>query len=473
MVKIQATLLDWQNSVKDDKDIIINASDKNGDDDMVNWMIGMSYKYLETRERTIDVSKFQVGDHNKLVMCSIHPETDTRRRGNSYVNRITILKTLEKKNIINEYLNDDDYFLNLPNYKFVISPEGNGIDCHRHYEAIMAGCIPIVEDCEYIRIKYNNLPVLYTKDYSEITEEYLLEKYNELIKQEFDFSMMFLSSYDEETRYKIVSCSRYWTIKLLGELWKGYHNYPISTYRILSDNTSSFSLAIPTMNRYDDYLKKSIPEYLKNKYINEIVICDENGEDYQKIKDNFSKDIESGKIKLFKNESRLGVMKNKIKVMSLCSSEYVALIDSDNFADEKYFEEVIKFGTNQLTILLPSYSLYRGNFTSLQYYNPINKSNWYNIIQSKSFFPRLNDGNGIYPRLFIDALSKFNLMFEPYASDAFIQTQLAVSLGFDICFTNSSYIHHISENSEWIKTEDKSLHFLNNWNFGLLNLKYI
>lgn len=462
MLKFQASLSYWQKCVKDDRDFIINASDKTGNDVMVNWFIGMSYKYLEQREKTIDISKFQIGDHSKIVMCSIHPNTDTRR--------IEIIKTLKKKNITNTYLRDDEYFLSLPSYKFVISPEGNGIDCYSHYEAIMAGCIPIVEDCEYIRIKYNNLPVLYTKDYSEITEEYLLEKYNEFINKKFDFSNMFLSSYDEETRYKIVNCSRYWTIKLLGEIWKGYSNYPISTYRILSDNTSLFSLAIPTMNRYDDYLKKHLPEYIKNKYINEIVICDENGQDYQKIKDNFSQYINTGKIKLFKNETILGVMKNKIKVMSLCSSIYVALIDSDNYVDEKYFEEVIKYGTNQKTILLPSYSLYRGNFTPLQYYNPININNWYNIIYSKGFFPRLNDGNGIYPKSFINILSNVCIDFEPYASDAFIQIQLAVSFGFDVCFINSSYIHHISENSEWIKTEEQSRDFLNKWNLGLLNI---
>ena len=33
----------------------------------------------------------------------------------------------------------------LSKYKFIISPEGNGIDCHRHYEAILCGCIPIIE----------------------------------------------------------------------------------------------------------------------------------------------------------------------------------------------------------------------------------------------------------------------------------------------------------------------------------------
>jgi hypothetical protein len=28
-------------------------------------------------------------------------------------------------------------------YKFVVSPEGNGVDCHRHYECIGLGAIPV------------------------------------------------------------------------------------------------------------------------------------------------------------------------------------------------------------------------------------------------------------------------------------------------------------------------------------------
>ena len=53
---------------------------------------------------------------------------------------------LTKNGFINLRLNAEDYFNSLKNYKFIISPEGNGIDCHRHYEALLSGCIPI---CEY------------------------------------------------------------------------------------------------------------------------------------------------------------------------------------------------------------------------------------------------------------------------------------------------------------------------------------
>jgi len=224
------------------------------------------------------------------------------------------------------------------------------------------------------------------------------------------------------------------------------------------------------MDRYDKYLKYNLPKYIQNEYIREIVICDENGNDYEKIK----KELGScDKIKLYRNETRLGPLKNKIKTMSLCSCNHIALIDSDNYADYDYFEQAIVFGTCQSTILLPSYSLPRAQFTEMQLFNPINKNNWYDMIFTKNSFQKLNDGNGIYPKSFVNTLSKIDFSsIEPYAADAFLLIQIAVSVGFNVCFTNSKYNHEVSEDSIWIKTERESVQFFQDWNFGLLDIHY-
>ena len=56
-----------------------------------------------------------------------------------------------------------------------------------------------------------------------------------------------------------------------------------------------FTLCIPTLNRFDDFLSKYLPKYLENNLINEIIITDENGDDVNKIKNAFS----NSKLKLF------------------------------------------------------------------------------------------------------------------------------------------------------------------------------
>jgi hypothetical protein len=83
----------------------------------------------------------------------------------------------------------------------------------------MAGCIPIIEDNPITRYKYTGCPILFTTDYSEINENYLLTKYNEMINKEYDFSGLFLSYYDIDTQYYIKLCGNFWTNKLANLNW--------------------------------------------------------------------------------------------------------------------------------------------------------------------------------------------------------------------------------------------------------------
>ena len=118
-----------------------------------------------------------------------------------------------------------------------------------------------------------------------------------------------------------------------------------------------FSLCIPTMNRYDSYLHKFLPVYLNIDSIDEIIICDENGNDANKIMQQFP---DNKKLKLYTNVQRLGPFYNKIKCCRLAKNDWIALIDSDNFADIDYFEKMEEFiNNNKLenkTILSPVYA---------------------------------------------------------------------------------------------------------------------
>lgn len=462
------SLRNWQKKLKTEENIIVNASHPNEQDEMMPWPIGFSFQYMRARQ-ILSLEELQVGNHTNLVMCGFTPGNDMRRRKDMEVNRSVISERLESfvKNTIYDPV---QYFSKLRHYKFVISPEGNGVDCHRHYEALMAGCIPIVEHNEDIKKKYGNVPILYTHDYSEINEEYLRKKYEEMLDQEYDFSRLFLDYYEQEARDAIVYCSRFWTIRFYGEVFYDEKYGPYSKERPkreLEVGEDSFSLAIPTMNRYDTYLREYIPKYLKNKYIKEIVICDENGEDFEKIKKEFGNE---NKIKLFRNENRLGGFRNKLKVMSLCSSEYIALIDSDNFVDEDYFEEAIKFGVNKSSVLLPCKSEGRTSMAYLSYFNYIDKDNWIPLMKSHNVFPKLNDGNGIYPKAFSDVLEKLLIDLEPHAADAFVINQLAMSMNFKLYFVpDMFYLHPTSVDSYWLTNENLSNDFMSRWNCGVLN----
>jgi hypothetical protein len=63
-------------------------------------------------------------------------------------------------------------------------------------------------------------------------------------------------------------------------------------------------------------LQENLPKYFENPLFSEIIICDETGEDAEKIAENFSDD----RLKVFVNEKRLGGFRNKATTVSKASS---------------------------------------------------------------------------------------------------------------------------------------------------------
>lgn len=203
-------LREWQTMQKPVDDLIVQASTMDGADGWQPFPIGMSYHY--------NADCPQIGEHQNLVLCAVSSVTDRRRRP-SGINRASILAKLASNGIQNTPLSPSDYFRSIPTYKFVISPEGNGVDCHRHYEALIAGCIPIVEEHPGIREKYAGCPVLYTRDYSEITPEYLESVYSQVIDGHFNFERLMMSRYHPSTQAYIKTCGNVWMKRLTGKEW--------------------------------------------------------------------------------------------------------------------------------------------------------------------------------------------------------------------------------------------------------------
>lgn len=196
------------------KNLIIQASDKSGksENSDFNYSIGLSFSFINLNNS--DKYRVQMGNHEKLVLCSFTVDTDWKRRKNMEVNRVIIHNNLYKNGIKNYKLDFGSYIFNLSKFKFVISPEGRGEDCHRTYEALLCGCIPIVEFNEKIQKKYQGLPILYTEDYSEITFDYLKEKYKQMILQKYNFSKLMLSYFSESDREEIKEKGNFWCKKI-------------------------------------------------------------------------------------------------------------------------------------------------------------------------------------------------------------------------------------------------------------------
>jgi hypothetical protein len=80
---------------------------------------------------------------------------------------------------------------------FVISPEGVGLDCHRTWEAIALGTIPIIKRNTMSPL-FDDLPVIIVDDWAEVNKANILARYGELHHKRFNYSKIFLQYWKNE-----------------------------------------------------------------------------------------------------------------------------------------------------------------------------------------------------------------------------------------------------------------------------------
>lgn len=125
--------------------------------------IGVENKYL--RNKYIS-SITQIKDNSKnksnSILVSFNCNTNTKVR-------CKVEAVCKKYGFINNKYKKRTYYLQLSNSRFVISPPGNGIDCHRTWESIYYGAIPVIEN-KYRLLFNHELPIFYINTYDEFFE---------------------------------------------------------------------------------------------------------------------------------------------------------------------------------------------------------------------------------------------------------------------------------------------------------------
>ena len=89
-------------------------------------------------------------------------------------------------------LKQDEYWRELASSKFVISPPGNGVDCHRIWESIYLGTIPIVENHSVLN-DFKDLPILFIDDWNIISDEYLNKMYDEIKGKSYNLEKCYMA----------------------------------------------------------------------------------------------------------------------------------------------------------------------------------------------------------------------------------------------------------------------------------------
>jgi hypothetical protein len=73
----------------------------------------------------------------------------------------------------------NNYINNIHSHKFILCPEGNGIDTHRTWETLYVGSIPIEKKNLNNRF-YTDLPICFVDKWEDITEDFLNYEYDRI-----------------------------------------------------------------------------------------------------------------------------------------------------------------------------------------------------------------------------------------------------------------------------------------------------
>jgi len=122
-----------------------------------------------------------------LVYMNHNVGTNVKERSISY-------KVLNDKKFVTSQMrrngqNFESYIDNIYNHKFVICPEGNGIDTHRKWETLYLNTIPIEKRCVNSTF-YDDLPVCLVDNWEEITEDFLNAEYDRIRKLKWNMDKL-------------------------------------------------------------------------------------------------------------------------------------------------------------------------------------------------------------------------------------------------------------------------------------------
>lgn len=86
------------------------------------------------------------------------------------------------------------------NYQFVISPHGAGLDCHRTWEALLLGCIPIVKKAKMNDL-FEDLPFIEVDDWRQVNQSFLDEAKKQLSLKVFNQEKLLMRYWKRQIKH--------------------------------------------------------------------------------------------------------------------------------------------------------------------------------------------------------------------------------------------------------------------------------
>ena len=173
--------------------------------------LGIDYHTLQKyKSHTLGPGKSAVEQEKELISIKESSKDETKNTMTlSYYHFILFERHNRDRYVAKEHLQKQSFNVFLNNklkrydiwkeqlkYSFVVSPHGNGLDCHRTWEALILGCIPIVKSSSMDSMFYD-LPVLILNEWGELNEALLIKTLDEFSSKKFNMHKLTLNYWIE------------------------------------------------------------------------------------------------------------------------------------------------------------------------------------------------------------------------------------------------------------------------------------
>jgi hypothetical protein len=142
----------------------------------------------ETALTSIALAAKPFHERERRIFSNVHLSPDR------YGQRMSATETIPAHLLVKtpQHLSRTQTWKKNTEYSFVLSPYGNGFDCHRTWEALCLGAIPIVKAPQFNRL-FEDLPVLNVNSWTDITEELLDKTIKDFKERRFNMDKLKLS----------------------------------------------------------------------------------------------------------------------------------------------------------------------------------------------------------------------------------------------------------------------------------------
>jgi hypothetical protein len=229
------------------------------------------------------------------------------------------------------------------------------------------------------------------------------------------------------------------------------------------------TIGIPTMGRWK-FLKRQLPIFLNHPRVSYVVVCDETGEDVEAICEH-GMDM-NPKLRLYVNESVLGVYNNKRQCIEKAPTEWVGVLDSDNTFDATFINNFwaalerrgalgpegpkTLFCAGEQIRLFEESGKTENRIAHLSGLE-LSKSNWNAVLAQRDSIFLLNDGNTIWPTSVLAALPPMPEA-EIVGTDSIFALRQAILAGYTLSVEPTMhYVHLVHSGSHWIQHEAASM----------------